>query len=185
MRTSVRKGLFHPKDIKTVGFGDVAPGPATAPLPIPRAAVTRSPPSTVSSPGPMLSTSPSTPIASGIRRKGSRPALSPIMPTAPLNGPASATARSYSTPVTSHGHTRAVSSGGSFGRAEAEARLTEFDKYAEDEDEDYDDLFGKANGSGKHKKDEQALHDTHEVTVAGHQSQKLQLTTRLSNKSWV
>jgi hypothetical protein len=107
------------------------------------------------------------------------------MATGPLNGPASATARSYSNPITSHGHTRAASSGGSFGRAEAEARLTEFDKYAEDEDEDYDDLFGKANGTGEPFSGELPRIHIDEVIVAGHQSQKLQLTTRLSNKSWV
>ena len=57
----------------------------------------------------------------------------------------------------------------SMGQAEARKLLNqqEFGKYAEDDDEDYDDVFGKPNG-----------------TMAG-SGQTLQLNTRLSNKSWV
>jgi hypothetical protein len=158
MRTSVRRGLFHPKDIKTIGFGDVPSAPATAPLP----SAMPSPPSTAPSPA-----SASTSSSTSMRRKSSRPSLSPIVPTPAMAGPASA--RSYTAPyISSHGHTRSASSGGSFGRADADARFSEFVKYAEDEDEDYDDIFGKANG-----------------TMAGQQMQTLQLTTKLSNKSWV
>ncbi|KAF7318499.1 Protein kinase domain-containing protein [Mycena chlorophos] len=43
-----------------------------------------------------------------------------------------------------------------------------FGKYQEEEDEDYEDVFGKVNGAG-----------------AGEQSGALQLTTRLSNRSWL
>ena len=45
---------------------------------------------------------------------------------------------------------------------------TEFDKYAEDDEEDYEDVFGKLNG-----------------TTVEHVTQTLQLNTRLSDKSWV
>jgi len=39
--------------------------------------------------------------------------------------------------------------GGSLGKAEAQKLqyASEFHKYAEDDNEDYDDVFGKANGS--------------------------------------
>jgi hypothetical protein len=33
MKTSVRRGLFHPDDIKTIGLAPPSPGPKTAPLP--------------------------------------------------------------------------------------------------------------------------------------------------------
>jgi hypothetical protein len=41
------------------------------------------------------------------------------------------------------------SASGSFGRAEAKraASHAEFGKYAEDDDEDYDDIFGKPGGT--------------------------------------
>jgi hypothetical protein len=121
MKNSVKRGLFHPSDIKTVGLGNVSPGPSTAPLP-----------------------------SIGHRRHPSRPLLSPITPTSPLPGPPSA--RSISQSYT-HAHTRSTSSlntNGSLGRAGAESRMSDFDKYAEDDDEDYDDIFGKSNGNSMH-----------------------------------
>lgn len=101
MKNSVRKGLFHPDDIKTVGL-TAPPGPLSAPLP-------------------------------SLSRKSSRPALSPV------NGN---TQRSVS------------SGGGSFGRADAKkvqsaGDLEKFDKYAEEDDEDYEDVFGKPNGASE------------------------------------
>ena len=44
----------------------------------------------------------------------------------------------------------------------------EFDKYAEGDEEDYEDVFGKLNG-----------------TTVEQVAQTLQLNTRLSDKSWV
>ncbi|KAF9453114.1 Pkinase-domain-containing protein [Macrolepiota fuliginosa MF-IS2] len=119
MKNSVRKGLFHPDDIKTVGLA-ASPGPLSAPLP-------------------------------GLSRKSSRPGLSTV------NGNSQ----------------RSVSSGGgSFGRADAKKAQTagdseKFDKYAEVDDEDYEDVFGKPNG-----------------TNIEPSMQSLRLNTRLSNKSW-
>lgn len=42
-------------------------------------------------------------------------------------------------------------SGGSVGRAEARRiqNVAEFGKYAEDDDEDYEDVFGKPNGTSE------------------------------------
>ncbi|EKM79117.1 hypothetical protein AGABI1DRAFT_120578 [Agaricus bisporus var. burnettii JB137-S8] len=64
------------------------------------------------------------------------------------------------------------SGGGSIGRADAKKiqsgnDLDKFDKYAEEEDEDYEDVFGKPSGTNV----EPPL-------------QSLRLNTRLSNKSW-
>jgi hypothetical protein len=134
MRTSVRRGLIHPNDIKTVGLGSVPPAPATAPLPISTTSAT-------------MGRSPSSSLA--LRQKPSRPQLAAIStPLSPISGPASA--RSYSAPYGApHSHSRSTSSGGSYGRGEAETKLREFVKYAEDEEEDYDDIFGKANSTGK------------------------------------
>ena len=55
----------------------------------------------------------------------------------------------------------------SFGREQARRLQKDIDKYAEADDEDYEDVFGKANGTSSHP------------------MQTLQLNTRLSNKSWV
>jgi hypothetical protein len=58
---------------------------------------------------------------------------------------------------------------GSFGRSDFKRSYsqTELERYTEPEDEDYDEIFGKPNGS-----------------MSG-PMQTLQLNTRLSNKSWV
>jgi hypothetical protein len=115
MKASVRRGLFHPDDIKTVGLAPASPGAKTAPLP------------DVSAPGHS--------------RAQSHP-LSPILPsTSPFTAPPRT--RSHSRSPSFVG-----SSSGSFGKSDARRLASqEFNKYAEDDDEDYDDVFGKPNGS--------------------------------------
>ncbi|KAI9573496.1 hypothetical protein HD554DRAFT_2013230 [Boletus coccyginus] len=133
MKNSVRRGLFHPDDIKTLGIAPSSPGPTSAPLP-------------------------------SLSRKPSRPSLSP----AGANGPPSGSIRSHSRSSSFVGS--GSSSSGSFGRSEAK-RVTSshgFHKYAEEDDEDYDDVFGKVNG-----------------TTLEQPMQTLQLNTRYSNKSWL
>ncbi|KAJ7457589.1 hypothetical protein B0H11DRAFT_1818203, partial [Mycena galericulata] len=167
MKHSFRQGLFHPDDIKTFGLGRAAgPGPLSAP-----------------SLSGLFGRSTSDP-------KPARPPLSPLVTTPPLTGPASASASSSlrtnsglaagpASPVPASlrlSHSRSssfagtsVGIGGSVGRAEARRMLNEaeFGKYAEEDDEDYEDVFGKPNGT------------TLEQPAA------LQLNTRLSNKSWL
>ncbi|TFK48734.1 hypothetical protein OE88DRAFT_1633996 [Heliocybe sulcata] len=132
------RGLYHPNDIKTYGLGNISPGPQTAPLP-------------------------------DLNRKPSRPSLSPLS-TSPkshaLAGPSSARP---------HSHSRSSSfvgpSGGSFGRSEIKrmaSQQSEFNKYAETDDEDYEDVFDKPTGN------------TNAPAL-----QRLQLTTRLSSRSWL
>lgn len=118
MKTSVRRGLFHPNDIKTVGLAPISPSAKSAPLP------------DVLNP-------------TGHSRTQSHPLNIPVTPLSALPFTAPATARSHSRSPSFAG-----SSSGSFGRSEAQ-KLTnqEFNKYAEDDDEDYDDVFGKPNGS--------------------------------------
>lgn len=115
MKNSVRRGLFHPDDIKVLGLSGT-PGPLSAPLP-------------------------------SLSRKVSRPSLSPIT-GAPSFGPTSARAV----------HARSASSmgpgssgNGSFGRSEARRinSQAEFGKYTEEDDEDYEDVFGKPNGNSQ------------------------------------
>ncbi|KAI0927507.1 hypothetical protein AcV5_008028 [Taiwanofungus camphoratus] len=109
------------------------------------------------SPGPLTAPLPS------LAHRRSRPSLSPVisgsgLPSGPSGG---------------RSHTRSSSAVGtdsrSFGRADSRRfpSQPEFGKYAEDDDEDYDDVFGKANGTSSHP------------------IQTLQLNTRLSNKSWL
>ncbi|KAF4577422.1 hypothetical protein EYR36_005410 [Pleurotus pulmonarius] len=144
-KNSSRRGLFHPDDIKTYGINNVSPGPLSAPLP-------------------------------SLERKPSRPSLSQI-PSHPSHGPASARATSSHSRSSSHmgsfangGGSGPSSEAGSMGRGEGRRQheMGVFGKYAEDEEEDYEDVFGKANG-----------------TAAEHVMQTLQLNTRLSNKSWL
>ncbi|KAF8583337.1 kinase-like protein [Ramaria rubella] len=117
MKNSIRKGLFHPNDIKTIGLEKIEPSPATAPLLPDHSRNTR--------PGP--------------------------------------------SPFGASSHSRASSVSGSFGRSEANraSSSSDFGRYTEGEDEDYEDVFAKPNG-----------------TIA-EQPGTLQLTTRLSNKSWL
>ena len=118
MKTSVRRGLFHPDDIKTVGLAPPSPGPKTAPLP--DIGVGRAP----RQQSPVL---PSSASASA----------SPFMAPLPLS-------------VRSHSRSPSLagSASGSIGKSDARRLAnSEFNKYAEDDDEDYDDVFGKPNGS--------------------------------------
>ncbi|KDQ62037.1 hypothetical protein JAAARDRAFT_189411 [Jaapia argillacea MUCL 33604] len=139
MKNSYRKGLYHPDDIKTMGVGSVSPGPKTAPLP-------------------------------ELSRKRSRPSLNAvIVPSSRSPTPGPSSARSHSRSSSFVGQ-RSGSGSGSFGRSEAKRSLSggsEFDKYAEEDDDDYDDVFAKPNGT------------------SNHHMQTLQLNTRLSNKSWL
>ncbi len=76
---------------------------------------------------------------------------------APLSAPLPNLARKSSRPALVNGAQRSVSSGaGSFGRADAKKAqstgdLEKFDKYAEEDDEDYEDVFGKPNGSSEYE----------------------------------
>ena len=107
MKNNVRRGLFHPDDIKIIGLSNVAPGPVSAPLP-------------------------------SLSRKPSRPSISPLGSI----GPSSAS--SYT-----HSRTGSLATPGSFGHAEAKKlqNQTEFGKYTEDDEEDYEDVFGKPNAT--------------------------------------
>lgn len=115
-----KKGLFHPDDIKTIGLGPVDPAPKSAPL-IP------------------------------LNKKSSRPMLGGGFPSSSQQGPLNSAPA-----LGSHGRSTSLttpnsgSGSGSFGRAEARRAQsqTEFGKYTEDDDEDYDDVFGKPNGNG-------------------------------------
>ncbi|KAJ7070151.1 hypothetical protein C8F01DRAFT_1115466 [Mycena amicta] len=168
MKNSFRKGLFHPDDIKTFGLGN-GNGPT--------------PPLSAPSLTGLFNRSTSEP-------KPAKPVLSPLVGVPLMSGPASATLASLQqtnsgsmSPVPSSlrtlSHSRSTSFtgagggvgiGGSMGRADARRVLNEqeFGKYQEEEDEDYEDVFGKVNGAG-----------------AGEQAGALQLTTRLSNRSWL
>ena len=96
-----------------------------------------------SSPGPKTAPLPE------LGRRSSRPVLSPLTAAPGYPGPLSA--RSHST---SHSRSSSFvgSTNGSFGRAEVKKleQQSEFGKYAEDDDEDYDDVFGKPNGTCEH-----------------------------------
>lgn len=88
------------------------------------------------SPGPKTAPLPD------LTHKRSRPSLNTLGPTSGTTTPhhARSSSSSYAGP-----------SSGSFGRSEARRLHSqpEFGKYAEDDDEDYDDVFGKpANGTG-------------------------------------
>ncbi|KII90830.1 hypothetical protein PLICRDRAFT_107006 [Plicaturopsis crispa FD-325 SS-3] len=110
------------------------------------------------SPGPMSAPLPE------LVKKQSRQSLSPITgisPGLPPVKPAHSRASSF---------VGSMGGSGSLGRSEARRihSQSEFGKYTEDDDEDYEDVFGKPNG-----------------TTIGQPMQTLQLTTRLSNKSWL
>ncbi|KIJ54808.1 hypothetical protein M422DRAFT_240892 [Sphaerobolus stellatus SS14] len=136
-KNSVRKGLYHPKDIKTFGLdiktfglGTVEPSPTSAPLP--------------------KSNAPSTPASA-----------SSSPPSSIVNNK-----RPSPTPLT--GHSRSSSMSGSLGRRTISSG-SDLERYTEPDEEDYDDMFavGKVNGA------------------VAEQPATLQLTTRLSNKSWL
>ena len=116
MKTSVRRGLFHPDDIKTVGLAPPSPGPKTAPLPD---------------------------IGVGRTPRQPSPGLPASASASPFVAPLPLSVRSHS-----HSPSLAGSSSGSIGKSDARRLASsEFNKYAEDDDEDYDDVFGKPNGS--------------------------------------
>ncbi|KAI0292680.1 hypothetical protein B0F90DRAFT_1920254 [Multifurca ochricompacta] len=167
LKTSLRRGLFHPDDIKTIGLGlglgpppaPPSPGPKTAPLP------------------DMSSTG-----VGGASHHHFRALSHPVSPVIPSS---SSSPSLFSAPPSggghSHSHSRSPSlagsssgggGGGSFGKSDSRRLVVlanrEFNKYAEDDEEDYDDVFGKSNGSSLE-----------------HPMQTLQLNTRLSNKSWL
>lgn len=106
-RNSIKKSLYHPDDIKTVGLAQ------------PR-----------SQSGPVLYPKPSSPTRTpsgslAARPRSARPGVSPITPTIGA-------------------HTRSLSLGsGSLGRVEAQRiyAQAELERYVEDEDEDYEDVF--------------------------------------------
>ncbi|KAL5482758.1 CDC15_2 [Sanghuangporus weigelae] len=132
LKNASRRGLFHPKDIQTIGLNPPLPGPQTAPaLP--------------------------SPVENG-RANG-------------LNS----MARAHSS-AQPRSHSRSSSFAGSIGRSRSIGRaeayqvvqIQEFDKYAEEPNEDYDDLFGKSSGP-----------------VLEQVAQSLKLNTRLSDKSWL
>jgi hypothetical protein len=112
MKNNVRRGLFHPDDIKIIGLSNIAPGPVSAPLP-------------------------------SLSRKPSRPSISPLGSI----GPSSASSYSHSRT----GSLATPLGAGSFGHAEAKKlqNQTEFGKYTEDDEEDYEDVFGKPNATCK------------------------------------
>jgi hypothetical protein len=152
IKNSFRRGLFHPDDIQLFTNAKVSPGPSTAPLPE---------------------------IGSV---KPRRPSLAPLIAGSNHSGPQSASStstgwhhthlRSSSSTLFNNGGSNSNgtnSAAGSWGQADAQKMQSEFGKYAEDDDEDYEDVFGgKVNG-----------------TAAEHPISTLQLTTRLSNKSWL
>jgi hypothetical protein len=164
MKTSVRRGLFHPDDIKTVGLAPPSPGPKTAPLP--DLGVGRAPP----------------------RQQ------SPVLPSSASASPFVAPPSQLSVRSHSHSPSLAGSSSGSFGKSDTRRLASsEFNKYAEDDDEDYDDVFGKPNGSCARFSFFCLLLSRYarltllcvSITALEHPMQTLQLNTRLSNKSWV
>jgi hypothetical protein len=161
MKTSVRRGLFHPNDIKTVGLAPASPGAKSAPLPDVNGL--------------------------GHSRAQSHP-LNAVVPLSATPFTVSSRARSHSRSPSFAG-----SSSGSLGKSDARRLASqEFNKYAEDDDEDYDDVFGKPNGSCEclvllycHVGPYDWTHCDLVAAALEHPVQTLQLNTRLSNKSWV
>ncbi|KZV66238.1 hypothetical protein PENSPDRAFT_755870 [Peniophora sp. CONT] len=153
---STRRGLFHPDDIKTLGItgtgANMSPGPKTAPLP--------------------SDDSPSNPFMFG-NMQGSSGSVSGLGQV--KSDRASRRASTGRPELVGVGHGRSPSfagpsssgAAGSIGRGEMRRMQSDshFGKYAETDDEDYEDVFGKPNGT---------------VTEP-----PMQLTTRLSNKSWL
>ena len=107
MKTSVRRGLFHPNDIKPVGLAPVSPSAKSVSLPDVLNAIGHS--------RTVAPTEPGHPVV-GI----------------PFTGPTGTRSHSWSPSF-------AGSSSGSFGRSDVRRLASqEFNKYAEDDDEDYD-----------------------------------------------
>lgn len=109
LKNSLRRGLFHPDDIKTIGLAPVRSGPMSAPLP-------------------------------GLSRKSSRPSISPRGTLGSSSG------SGVVTPVSGHHRSNSFANG-SLGKTDFQKQQAEFGKYAEDDEEDYEDVFGKPNAS--------------------------------------
>jgi hypothetical protein len=85
-----------------------------------------------------------------LNKKASRSSLGPLItPSGASNGPLTGLPS----------HSRSSSTTGSFGHSEARQLQSqtdlEFGKYAEEEDDDYDDVFGKPSGASKFMKADQ------------------------------
>ncbi|KAL0960993.1 hypothetical protein HGRIS_005988 [Hohenbuehelia grisea] len=185
-KNSLRRGLIHPDDIKifSQSHRKTSPGPLSAPLP---SSSTPHISTVFSAPGSSTSS-----FAPPLSRKSSRPALSPLSAphgsnsafsssaASPVAGP-SAHGRSSSfvgafsgsgggkrSSSTGSGSSSLGRDGGRRARSQGQLEMGDFGKYAEDEDEDYDDVFAKVGGA-----------------AAGSSMETLQLNTRLSNKSWL
>lgn len=158
MKNSVQRGLFHPDDIKTLGLNTSISSSSVGP-------------------GPMSAPLP------GLTRKSSKSSLSSL---SPLNSLGPASGGQFSAGASNHPRTGSFA--GSAGRADAKNFLSqvEFDKYAEDDDEDYEDVFGKVNTTCKWFVLSSSITLSISFTsAAGQPMQTLQLNTRLSSKSWV
>lgn len=139
MKTSVRRGLIFPSDIHTVGITgypfQTSPGPKTAPLP--SFSPLPSPPNT------LLHRKSSFQVTSGSQRTHS------LTPPSTHGRSSSFTGLGVSTGSTGSGGSGGGS--GSFGKSEGKrtiASVSELGRYTEDEDEDYDDVFGRIGASG-------------------------------------
>ncbi|KAF9517267.1 hypothetical protein BS47DRAFT_1483463 [Hydnum rufescens UP504] len=159
MKNSVRKSLYHPDDIKTVGLAQPTPRSRSGPSPSTSTSFTISP--TVTPSGSLAS-----------RSHSARPTIPPITP------PTGAHSRSLSLGSGSLGRSEAQ-------RLHAQSELG---RYIEDEDEDYEDVFAQPSDPGEclcfaivdiHLK----VHGHPVVTSSA--GQTLQLNTRLSSKSWL
>jgi len=82
-------------------------------------------------------------------------------------------------------HSRSNSVSGSLTRAEAKKMQEEFDKYAEEDDEDYEDVFGKIGPTCTLRVTWRGRKADICSTAIGQPMQRLQLHKRLSSKSWV
>jgi len=118
-----------------------------------------------------------------LTRKPSKPSLSPMLSSSGFGGSVA-----HRTHVRSSSF--ATSGSGSFGRSEVHKMYqSEFGKYKEGDDEDYDDVFGKPNGACTSFVASSVQLDAADlqfvIKAAEQPVQTLQLNTRLSNKSWV
>ncbi|KZS90479.1 hypothetical protein SISNIDRAFT_475331 [Sistotremastrum niveocremeum HHB9708] len=143
IKNSSKRGLFHPSDIKTVGL--------TSDSSIPKSA----PPSSVST-----VSSVSTPSILSTPSVASKPNETRRSPPSLQDLPSRPSSHSRSTSFAGGSSTRSDGK-----RTPSQAELQ---RYTENEEEDYEEIFGKPNAFSS----EQPM-------------QTLQLNTRLSNKSWL
>jgi hypothetical protein len=87
----------------------------------------------------------------GLHRKSSRQSLN-LISTSSASPFSPSTVQALATHSRSASLAGSVGNGGSFGRAESRRlqNQTEFRKYTEDDDENYEDVFGKVNGAGQY-----------------------------------